>query len=455
MKKAESILAHEAFEQTIKAFRQNPEDYTSPVRNRITRQLQNAAPAFVAWLLLATGLNALGIYYFSMAQDGASAASLLALCALLVTVAARSYTVNYLTYHTIGRLRKWHGWHYVTERIGFLHRLMAVSTFAWLGVHAAHVEFAAPYVDEILLGTILLLLLVIMLTALAVFRRRNHDRFENFHRYMGWTSVGLLVAYFAVGSVQAQQGWAELLVQPEPYLLLILIAMLVAPWLGVREAYPELVHVGPHVIGLRLQGPPSYGTYSRVTLGNRHFHPFGDSMIDFNDPDSRVLYITPSGDRTTEVVEGAKAGNFPLSEFTIRKDRFKGFMYHHSIYDHILIVVTGGGIAPIIPCLILNKHTRINVLWIGKSQSEEFGDDLLAALVNKIADQDIHLHILNTDDEDLKHYTNRRYISLIQKACEHYRPEAVFVMSNQPFTIDVMHALRQRSEKVYGATFDS
>lgn len=455
MKSQDSIDQYQRFENTIAEFRRQPTEYPRRVHNRLTRQMHNALPAFLFWLATALLLNLLAGTWFTEREDKADAAAVLALCALALTIAARSYTVNHLLYHSLGRLGRLHGVHYVSERIGFLHRFMALSTLLWLGVHAAERHYAPPYGDEALLLGLLLALVVIIASASTPFRRRHHNHFENIHRYVGYLAVILLIAYLLVDSTQSAGSPAALIDRPQPYLVAAIVMMLIAPWIGVREAHPALVHVGPHVIGMRLPGAPSFGTYTRCTLANRHFHPFGDSMIDFDDTANRVLYITPSGDRTTEVVNAARAGDFMLAECTTRADRFKGFMYHLGVYDDVLIVVTGGGIAPVIPCLVLNTDKRINVLWLGRNQAEEFTEELLGKLLDKIAGRDINIHMLNTNDPDLRAIGDRHYTALILQACAHYRPQAVFVMSNQKFTIDVMHALRENGIKAYGATFDS
>lgn len=455
MRRKESTEQFHAFEQTIAAFKKAPTDYCRKVSNRLTRQLHNALPAFLFWLAVAGSLNLLGWHSMQQSDDLAKTATLITLISLALTIVSRSYTVNYLLHHSIGRLGKLHTWHYLSERIGFFHRFMAISTLIWLGIHIWYKPFTAPYIDEVILLALFGMVLIIILTSLAVFRRKYHNHFENIHRYGGYLAVILLVSYFIITGIESAYSLIDFLTQPETYLILTIIALLIAPWIGVSEVYPELVHVGPHVIGMRIPGKPSFGTYTRITLNNRHFHPFGDSMIDFDDDNNRVLYITPAGDRTTEVVESANNGKFLLTETTARMRRFKGFMYHHANYNNILIVVTGGGIAPVIPCLVLNTQTRINVLWIGKDQPEEFTEPLLKSLMDKISDQEINIHILNTSDPDLRDFTDKTYTALLLKACDHYNPEAVFVMSNQKFTIDVMHALKESGIKAYGATFDS
>ncbi len=455
MRSKQSIEQFQAFEQVITAFRKAPKDYNRKIKTRLIRQLHNALPAFLFWLMIAIFLNLIAWQFVQKHNEMAEKAALVTLISLTLTIVSRSYTVNYLMHHVIGRLGKLHAWHTLSDRIGFFHRFMAASTLMWLGIHAGHKPFTPPYIAEVLLVTLLGLVSIIIITSLAVFRRKYHNHFENIHRYGGYLAVMLLIAYFLLTGIESSYSLTDFLSQPESYLILAIVTMLVTPWIGVSEVYPELVHVGPNVIGMRLPGEPSFGTYTRITLSNRYFHPFGDSMYDFDDENNRVIYITPAGDRTTEVVEAAKKGRFLLTESTVRMRRFKGFMYHHANYDNILILVTGGGIAPVIPCLVLNTRTRINVLWIGKDQPEEFTQPLLESLMNKISDQEINVHLLNTNDPDLKAFTDKTYIALLLKACDHYNPEAVFVMSNQKLTIDAIHALKECGWKAYGATFDS
>eukprot|EP01029_Cantina_marsupialis_P002118 TRINITY_DN11934_c0_g1_i1.p1 TRINITY_DN11934_c0_g1~~TRINITY_DN11934_c0_g1_i1.p1 ORF type:complete len:295 (+),score=15.17 TRINITY_DN11934_c0_g1_i1:1-885(+) len=294
-----------------------------------------------------------------------------------------------------------------------------------------------------------------MTTALAFFRRKNHNTFENIHRYFGYTAIFLITIYYLQINFAFGHNLFQTMTKPHFLLICLVILLLVTPWIGTKSVYPKIVHKGPHVIGIKINGQPSYGTYSKITLANGYYHPFGDSMINFSDLENRTLYITPSGDRTKKIVNDANKGENLLDKCTIKKQRNKGFMFNHSVYDHVLIVVTGGGIAPIIPCLVLNKKTKIDVLWIGREQDKEFTKELLADLTNKIKDQEIGLHILDTTTKELKGLKTDYYINLTLKACRHYKPEAVFVMSNQNFTVDMIYALKKQNIKAYGANFDS
>ena len=455
MKDMKLIERFNDFEEKIKAFRKSPRAYEYKVKNFQKRAFDNAIASFVFWLVCAVILNAIALFYLFEAQNRADFASLMAIIFLWIAIAVRSTTVNFFLYKVIGNLGKFHMVHQFINRIGFFHRYMATSTLVWLLVYLNYKPFVAPYTDEMIVLTLGAFLTLIILTASSFFRRKNHNIFENVHRYVGYVSFILLTTYLFVSSINAGLTPAEVLLKPHMIMLLLIIILLISPWFGVQKVKPELVHVGPHVIGMKLEGKPSFGTYSSITLADANFHPFGDSMLDFDDMTSRTLYMTPAGDRTTQIVNAANEGEFLLQECTLKNDRKCGFMYHHAVYDYILIVVTGGGIAPIIPCLVLNKKTKIIVLWLCHSPVIEFTGEVLTKLTNKIADQDIHIHILNTDDEDLKSYNNATYTALVLDACHHYNPEAVFVMSNQKFTINMMHSLQENKFKAYGANFDS
>lgn len=452
MRDPKSIELFNSFEQKIKEFRKNPTRYNFKLKNRCLRKISNANSTFWVWLAISLLINYLGYVYFMSAQNSLDASSLVALSTLFIAIAARSYTVNHFTFDTLGNLGKNYFLHQMINRIGFLHRFMAISTLVWLYVHY---RYSLVFQENIQVILLLVMLVVMIISALAFFRRRHHNIFENIHRYIGYSAIFILIIYYFDINLQSGLSMTETILKPHFLLILFILGMLIAPWIGVKKISPKLVHTGPHVIGIEVEGEPSFGTYAKISLANAQYHPFGDSMYNFKDMTKRTFYITPSGDRTSQVVYGANKDKFLLNKCMIKPNRHKGFMYHHALYDHILIVVTGGGIAPIIPCLVLNDKTKIDVLWIGRSQNEEFGVELLANLVNAISHKEIGIHIIDTTDEDLKDFKIENYIDLTLLAYDHYKPEVVFVMSNQSFTIDMMYALDQNNIKAYGATFDS
>lgn len=326
---------------------------------------------------------------------------------------------------------------------------MAFSSLIWLIINYQYIE------NKNIALLLIFIIVFIIISAFSIFRRRHHNTFENIHRYFGYLSIILLIIYYLQNNLQMNFNFYEILLKPHSILLICIVLMLISPWIGLKKVYPKLSHVSEHVIAITIPEEATFGTYSKITLANGYYHPFADSMIDFSDIKNRTLYMTPAGNRTSEIIKKANENKFLLNKCTIKKNRQKGFMYHHALYNHILIIVTGGGIAPIIPCLVLNKKTKIDVLWIGRSQEKEFSSDLLTNLLNKIKDHEIGIHILDTNEKEFKNFKNENYMSLVLEAYYHYKPEVVFVMSNQKFTIDIISGLKENKIKAYGATFDS
>lgn len=452
MRDPKSIELYNSFEQKIKEFRKNPTKYNFKLNNRCLRKISNAWNTFWIWFIISVGINYIGYLHFSQSTNPLDSSSLIALVMLFFAIGSRSYSVNHIMFDTIGNLGKLYFFHQLANRIGFFHRLMAVSALGWLYIHY---QYSIVFQENSHVIFLLIMLGVMIFSALSFFRRKHHNTFENIHRYIGYVSIAVLFLYYFDLNFQNDVTFIQAVIKPHFILLMLIVLMLVVPWIGTKKIYPKLVHTGPHVIGIEIDGEPSFGTYAKISLANGQYHPFGDSMYNFDTMNKRTFYITPSGDRTSQVVYGANNDNFLLEKCTIKRNRHKGFMYHHALYDHILIVVTGGGIAPIIPCLVLNVNTKIDVLWIGRSQTQEFGEDLLTKLTQSISQKEIGLHILDTTEEDLKEYDNANYIDLTLEAYRHYEPEVVFVMSNQNFTVDMMYALEQKNIRSYGATFDS
>lgn len=455
MKSDDLLKLFKKFEIEISSFRAKPSSYDYKLKNYQLRAFSNVLPSFLFWFFIVSLFNIFAFYFFINSTNSTEWASLISVTSLFLTIFSRSTSLNYFLYVIVSKLGKFYLLHQFINRIGLFHRLMATTTILWLFIFLYKKPFVSPYFDEGILLLLLIFLTFIIFTASSLYRRKKHNVFENVHRYVGYVSFILLTLYFFISSFDLGLNINEILVKPQFLVLFLIVSFLIGPWIGVKKVNPKLVHVAPHVIGLQLTDKPSYGTYSSFTLADGYFHPFGDSMIDFDDMNNRTLYITPAGDRTSKIVEEANKGNFLLDECTLKRDRKYGFMYYHGVYDYIMIVVTGGGIAPIIPCLVLNEKTKIIVIWICHSPEKEFSPKLLGKLIDKTSEKDIHLHIINTDDKDVKDFTNEVYADLVLKACNHYKPESVFVMSNQKFTINMMNALGENNIKSYGANFDS
>ena len=176
MKDVTLIEEHKVFEEKIKDFRKNPEDYNYKVDSFQMRAFQNAISSFVFWLICASALNLVALNYFLVSDTKADFSSLMAICFLFLAIAVRSTSVNFFLYKVIGNLGKMHLIHQFINRIGFFHRYMATSTLVWLVIYLQCKEFKSPYYDEIIILALGAFLTLIIFTASSLFRRKNHYR---------------------------------------------------------------------------------------------------------------------------------------------------------------------------------------------------------------------------------------------------------------------------------------
>ncbi len=407
------------------------------------------------WFILSSFLNILAIQLvLNSAIPVEQSTALISMLSLLFSIASRSPIINRIVFILSGKF-KHYLLHQIVYQLGLFHRYMAITSFTWLLIHIINKSISKPYIDEILLFSLLALLCIIILTAIQAFRTKMHGLFENIHRYFSYTALILLISYFHITCLQQGISYESYAFKAEFYILLLTTILSISPWFGLKKIYPILQHAGEHVAAFKLSGKPQYGSFTRITLGDCQFHSFGDSVFDVNDNNCFTLFITAAGDRTKAIVKAANNGVNLIKECAMRRDRSYGFMYHVAVYDTVLIVATGGGIAPVLPHIALNKNTNIIVLWLGHDQVKEFSNQFLLDLRNKINTANIRIHMLNSSTPWVKNMSQEETIQFILQAYEHYHPEALFIVSNPALTNEMLKACRQKNIKGYGATFDS
>lgn len=211
----------------------NPKQYHFKIEDRIIRQVYNSAQSFFIYFLIALVLNILGFILFNLAEDKSDITSLLAISCLFLTVATRNYSVNYFLFHTLGNLVKNYLLDQLANKIGFLHRFMAISTLFWTYLHFSFTDTNNLLKNSLIL--ILIFLLIIILTAFAGFRRKHHDIFENIHRYLGYTTIFILIVYYFKLNSLNGLAIADIVTKPHFILLTFIVIMLITPWVGVKN----------------------------------------------------------------------------------------------------------------------------------------------------------------------------------------------------------------------------
>jgi hypothetical protein len=377
--------------------------------------------------------------------DQAVPASLLVFC---ISIAARHDGVVRGAFAIGCKIRSYR-LHQLTYHIGQLHRATAIAGTAWFVVA---IGVAAASGDEVgrAIGLVVLAVLVTMMwTARNAVRHSLHNRFESIHRYGGWSALAILVTLVVRQVVESLPPGAEIadvvhapsVVLLPVLLLVVLIALVVHPWLGVRRLACEVMGVTDDVVVLALPGKRSLGEYVRVSREGKEWHAFAVATTGSEGPDRFSLVIRRAGDWTDKLGRDAASDARPTHLF-VRRMRGCGFMYHAQTYERVLFVATGAGIGPVLPYLIEESSVDYECLWIGRNHRETIGDELVARVM---ASGRVTLIDSAAGRPDIG--------TCVAEIAERF--EAVFIVSNAHVRDEVASVCEHLNVAWYGPTFDS
>ena len=134
------------------------------------------------------------------------------------------------------------------------------------------------------------------------------------------------------------------------------------------------------------------------------------------------------------------------SAIWIRRIKGLGFMYSIHAYRKVLIVCTGAGIAPALPYIkdpLPTTHTHL--LWIAKQHEQNYGKEVWSLVEKKYPHVTLH-------DTSLQ---GRPGVQLVEDEFWKSESEAVFIVSNEKYTNEVVNGLWKKGIPCFGALFDS
>jgi NAD(P)H-flavin reductase len=328
--------------------------------------------------------------------------------------------------------------------IGGLHTSSAVLAFLWLliSLGAENHGLGARITGGILLTFIILL----SLTAMPVVRRRYHDTFEYTHRYAGWTSLVILLIHVVFLQIDKYTPFDINVLINVPVLVLVSIIMIVfLPWMCVHKVAVQFqqpskdltIVTFPHAIF-------PYGSTTRISLNGHEWHSFAIALTDAC-TDQHSILVAAVGDWTKKLAENCRNNQIPLKLWT-RRIKGLGFMYSIHAYRKVLIVCTGSGIAPALPYIkdaLPTTHTHL--LWIAKQHETNYGEYVWRLVQKKQPHVTLH-------DTALQ---GRPGTALVEAQYWQTQSRAVFVVSNETYTNEVINALWHKGIPCFGALFDS
>lgn len=291
---------------------------------------------------------------------------------------------------------------------------------------------------------LLLALLGLMITtALPGQRARFHDRFERIHRFGGWTALGLfwVQTIWFVTDQQGPMSFAEmLLTTPSIWLLSLITASIILPWLRLRRVPVEIETPSSHVALVRFNYgvTPMAGSSTAVSRSPLlEWHSFAN--VPAPGEDGFRLTISRAGDWT-----GALIDDKP-SHLWVKGIPTAGVANIEVLFEKVVYVATGSGIGPCLPHLLAQEVPAL-LVWSTRSPRKTYGD----ALVDEILAVQPNAIIWDTDERG-----RPDLVKLAYQATQTFDAEAVICISNQKLTRQVVYEMESRGIPAYGAIWDS
>lgn len=328
--------------------------------------------------------------------------------------------------------------------IGGLHISCAVASFFWLIISISYESHGLGV--RITGGIILLLIIFLSATALPVVRRRFHNTFEHIHRYVGWGCLLLLIVHVILLQKDKYDYFQAKAIFNLPVIALVVIVFIIfLPWICVRKVMAKFQQPSNDLTVITFpQALYPYGSTTRISLDGHEWHAFAIALSDAC-TDQHSILVAVAGDWTKGLAEDYRTNSLP-EQVWIRQIKGIGFMYSIHAYRRVLIVCTGSGIAPALPYIKDPlPTTHAHLLWIAKQHELNYGE-YVWQLVKKTAP---HYTLHDTK------INGRPGPDLVEDHFWRSNAEAVFVVSNEKFTKEVVNALWRKSIPCFGALFDS
>ncbi|KFY64997.1 hypothetical protein V496_02885 [Pseudogymnoascus sp. VKM F-4515 (FW-2607)] len=291
------------------------------------------------------------------------------------------------------------------------------------------------------------LLILIIATAMPMFRMAHHNSFEVIHRIVGWTALALFWAELFLYAIAVQRIYTSdtpaygliLIREPAFWLLAVTTACIIWPWLFLRKLAIKPEKFSDRAIRLHFTGykvPPFCGIrLSKSPL--LEWHAFACIA---NDNGGSVL-ISSGGDWTRDCIAN------PPPYYYVKGIPVTGVLNMAQAFRLSVIVTTGSGIGPCLSYLAgVGRQGTCRMIWSAPNPWANYGADICDA-VTKV---DPNAMIINTESsgrQDLASLTYQMYIDS--------GAEAVFVISNPRVTKKIVYAMESRGVPAFGPVWDS
>ncbi|KAJ9416244.1 hypothetical protein FOXG_09719 [Fusarium oxysporum f. sp. lycopersici 4287] len=302
---------------------------------------------------------------------------------------------------------------------------------------------AAMWVYIVIIYMLDCLLIAMLVMSYPSVRAKIHNAFEVVHRLAGWSSLALLwcltVLDATINTKPGDSPAAAVFSSAPVWLVFISTCCVISTWLNCRKVQVASERLSSHALRMYFDYTnPQPGT--TIRLSSRpllEWHAFAT----VNNPKENgfSVVISNAGDWTKKVVTE------PPREVWVRRTPTCGVLRIAPMFNSIVLVATGSGIAPCLP-VILAQQTRITLFWSTRDPLETYGPNI-ASIILGMGD---NAHIHNTSTMGRPN-TLPTALDLYKKT----ESEAVVVISNPKLTIDLVLDLQALGVPAFGPIWDS
>ncbi|GKU00292.1 unnamed protein product [Fusarium langsethiae] len=341
--------------------------------------------------------------------------------------------------------------------LGGVHSGAGVCATAWLVISTvrgtlcnagfceghATVSLATQIVSWILCG----LLCSMVATAWPSFRKWYHNVFERFHRFAGWTSLGLFWArtILAINDSRPQDqdlGLAAVK-SPDFWLLIVATLSIASSWFFLRKVPVEAKVLSDHAVRLHFDYTvPVNGSFTRISQRPLiEWHSFAT----IPNPEANhhakgySLVVSNAGDWTRSCIQN------PPSTIWVRGVPTCGVMRISTLFNRVVVIATGSGIGPLLGH-ILNRPCPTQLIWSTTRPEITFGKELVGQVRDAIPDAVIW---------DTKAQGRPDLVRMGYNMAKNFDAEAVIIIANEKITKKVVYGLETRGMPSFGAIWDS
>ncbi|MEM7347611.1 MAG: hypothetical protein AAF485_25530 [Chloroflexota bacterium] len=290
---------------------------------------------------------------------------------------------------------------------------------------------------------LLALLVFIIVMALPPLRAKYHDHFELSHRFGGWAALILFwiqTILFVNDQRSAMTLMEALLTTPGFWLLILVTASIVLPWLRLRKVTVDIERPSSHVALVRFNHGVTPMAGSSTTVSRNpliEWHSFAN--VPSPGEDGFRLTISRAGDWTGSFIDDAP------EKVWVKGIPTAGVANIEVLFKKVIYVATGSGIGPCLPHL-LAQEVPARLIWSTRNARETYGDDLVDEIMAVQPDAVIW---------DTNEHGRPDLVQLAYEAYKDFDAEAVICISNKKLTWQVVYGMESRGIPAYGAIWDS